>query len=388
MKRKFTSLLLSVILIFSFTMPLQSEEKITENTDTSYALDLQFYHDIGAFNSLSVKTRRVGTNFVIMPDNSLWGWLHNAQGQLGVGDTLPRTEPVWIKDNVAYVSHYMWATFAITTDGVLYGWGLNNWGNLGIGNTTQQLRPHRIMNNVVQVSSGQEHTIALRGDGSVWTWGNNVDGMLGNGTTSRSLSPQRVTDLGNRAIYVNAGIAHSAAITNDGVLWTWGNNTWGCLGDGTTTRRTRPVRASMPPIAASGRVISVNGNSAVTDRGFLYVWGANNNGQLGLGHSANNFTPQRMPIPAGFSVISSEFITSLGLFLRCDGTFWRFGPGTTLANRRPVQIADGVVEFSGSTMVRADGNLWGGALLNLSVIKEGIWPSILQYNGYDLIEVQ
>src|SRR5437870_6622544 len=75
--------------------------------------------------------------------------------------------------------------------------------------------------------------VALEQDGILWAWGNNNDGELGDGTGISSLVPVRVgTDTSWRT--VTAGYFHTAAIRADGTMWAWGNNDLGQLGDGTS----------------------------------------------------------------------------------------------------------------------------------------------------------
>jgi alpha-tubulin suppressor-like RCC1 family protein len=112
-------------------------------------------------------------------------------------------------------------------------------------------------NDVVAVAAGGNHTVALRSNGTVWTWGNNSSGQLGDGTTTPRSRPVQVCAFGQPApcsLFMNgvtaiaAGNSHSVALRTDGTVWTWGSNIFGQLGDGTTTNRTTPVR-----VCATGR---------------------------------------------------------------------------------------------------------------------------------------
>ena len=61
--------------------------------------------------------------FVILDDNSLWGWGINAHGALGDGTTTRRDTPVHIMDNVYQVANHFRHTLAVTTYGALWAWG-------------------------------------------------------------------------------------------------------------------------------------------------------------------------------------------------------------------------------------------------------------------------
>ena len=81
--------------------------------------------------------------------------------------------------------------------------------------------------------------MAVKTDGTLWAWGDNSYGQLGDGTTTHRLSPVQV---GSGFASVAAGYYHTVAVKTDGTLWAWGYNDYGQLGDGTTTYRLSPVQ--------------------------------------------------------------------------------------------------------------------------------------------------
>ena len=184
-------------------------------------------------------------------------WGDNSSGQLGIGTTtnastfiyhLPSgavdTNP---DHNIGFSSIAMGGshTLAIDTDGGLWSWGYNGTGAVGDGTTANALLPKRIgtATDWKQVEAGSYHSVAIKNDGSVWTWGYNGFGELGDGTTTQRLTPTQVPlspGYGMKA--VSAGLFSTAAIGTDGALYTWGNNSAGQLGDGTTTNRSVPTR--------------------------------------------------------------------------------------------------------------------------------------------------
>ena len=83
-----------------------------------------------------------------------------------------------------------------------------------------------------QIAAGYEFTMAIMADGSLSTWGSNSSGQLGNGTTGTSTSTDTPGTLTTSETWsaVAAGPDFGAAIALDGTLWTWGDNTSGELG--------------------------------------------------------------------------------------------------------------------------------------------------------------
>ena len=125
------------------------------------------------------------------------------------------------------------------------------------------------------ISAGGFHTAAITKDGSLYTWGNNEYGQLGDGSQIDKNLPVRM--LKNVAA-VSAGGFHTAAITKDGSLYTWGCNEFGQLGDGTNVNRLSPVRIMINVFAVSA---GFKHTMAITNDGTLYTWGCNQKNQIG-----------------------------------------------------------------------------------------------------------
>jgi hypothetical protein len=91
------------------------------------------------------------------------------------------------------------------------------------------------------LAAGYAHTVSVRADGTLWTWGNNAFGQLGNGTTTSSSVPVQVGTATNW-MSVAAGDFHTVAVRADGTLWTWGDNSQGQLGNGSQVNSSVPVQ--------------------------------------------------------------------------------------------------------------------------------------------------
>jgi alpha-tubulin suppressor-like RCC1 family protein len=186
------------------------------------------------------------------------------------------------------------------------------------------------------------HTVYLKNDGTVWTWGNNSSGQLGIGSTTQSNTPVQVSGLSN-IIAVAAGASHTVILKNDGTVWAWGNNSNGQLGNGSTTQSSTPVQVS-----GLSSVLAVEAGDSHTvilkSDGTVWTWGNNSNGQLGNSSTIQSNTPLQV---SGLSnVIAVASGASHTIVLKSDGTVWAWGNnssgqlgiGSTTQSSTPVQV--------------------------------------------------
>ncbi|MCX8644921.1 InlB B-repeat-containing protein [Bifidobacterium sp. B4081] len=254
-------------------------------------------------------------------DGSLYTWGDNGGGELGDGTNTNRNTPVQVKKPQGAPEGFIWKqasvgwshSAAFGSDGNLYTWGDNGHGQLGDGTTTNRNRPIPVGKpqgapegfTWKRFILGDLNTAAFGSDGSLYTWGNNQYGQLGDGTTtdrSRPVlvgKPQGAPD-GFTWKQVSIGWQHSAAIGSDGQLYTWGQNYRAQLGDGTTTDRHTPTLVGKPQGAPDGftwKQISLGDwhTEALGSDGSFYIWGSNEHSQLGDGTTTN----RSRPIPVG-----------------------------------------------------------------------------------------
>ncbi len=264
----------------------------------------------GSTHTLAVKT-----------DGSLWAWGYNSDGQMGNGkaDFLVYTSPVKIMDDVVQVAAGFGSSFAIKTDGSLWAWGNNYDAQLGDGTGEDKPTPIKIMDGVTQVTAGYSHTLAIKTDGSLWAWGSNSNGQLGNGESGsgkKQSTPIKIMDDVNQ---VAAGHSHTLAIKTDGSLWAWGSNSYGQLGDGTTTPKTIPIKIidNISQISA-GSSHSV----AISSDNILYSWGIND--YLGiLVDGISNATLSPVNIYNGVIEVDANYNNTI--FLTSEGNIFVFG---------------------------------------------------------------
>jgi alpha-tubulin suppressor-like RCC1 family protein len=177
-----------------------------------------------------------------------WGW--NDVGQMGDGTTgadLVIHNVTGLSSGVIDISANRDGFCALSSDGIVRCWGLGRYGSLGDGTYTYSgiyIAPVLGLNSrVIALSGGREFTCALLITGAVKCWGDNTFGELGNNTTTISATPVDVSGLSSGVIGISSHFSQTCAVLNTGVVKCWGYNGYGNLGDGTTTTRQTPVVA-------------------------------------------------------------------------------------------------------------------------------------------------
>lgn len=164
----------------------------------------------------------------------------------------PRLVDIPSLANVVAISANKYHTLALDADGNCYAWGFGKGGRLGMGNEFDYVEPVRIeaFASIVirSIAAGENHSLALSRCGRVFSWGSNSYGQLGHPiknctSQSRQLPKQIDTFRGMTMRFIAAGSCHSAAICNNGFVYTWGCNKKGQLGrkDGFGSDQAQPT---------------------------------------------------------------------------------------------------------------------------------------------------
>ena len=135
------------------------------------------------------------------------------------------------------------STVTLDSDGSLLSFGGNTYGQLGNGTTDSRVEADAIVINdqIASVYSGENNFLAVSKEGRLYTWGKNEYGLIGTATTGNLLIPVNITGafrLNDNEKIISADRAgansseFSVALTNSGRIFTWGNSTFGQLGNG------------------------------------------------------------------------------------------------------------------------------------------------------------
>jgi alpha-tubulin suppressor-like RCC1 family protein len=300
-------------------------------------------------------------------------WGLNYYGQLGDGSTTNRPTPTAVSglgSGVAAVAAGVDHTCAITTGGGVQCWGYNVYGQLGDGSTTNRSAPVVVIGlsgSVSAVAAGMYHTCAQTGGGGVQCWGYNGYGQLGDGTTTQRSTPTAVSGLSSDAAVVAAGYQHTCATTTAVGVLCWGYNGYGQLGDGTTTQRLTPTAVSGLSSAGAAVAGGYAHTCAVTAGGSGLCWGRNSYGELGDGTSTDRSTPAPVSgLGSGAAAIvggethTCALTTGGGVECWGDNTLGELGDGTTTSRSTPAAVTGlgGVPAYSDFTGNHKSDILW------------------------------
>ena len=234
-------------------------------------------------------------------------------------------------------------SLAIRNDGQLLTWGRNERGELGLGtygSGNEKEIPVQVdhTGRFIAVAGGLidsgAHSIGLKSDGTVWTWGNNSYGQIGNATSgSNRYTPYEVENLSN-IVQIAAGNEHCLALNASNQVFAWGRNSQGQLGtvDNTDRYTAVSISGSMSVLNNVQQIAAgKNFSMALKKNGTVWTWGENTSGQLGSGDTNPSNTPIQVKAHAGDGFLTQVVAIAAGsehcLALKNDGTVWAWGSG-------------------------------------------------------------
>ena len=247
-------------------------------------------------------------------------------------------------------------------------WGSNTFGQLGTLGIPRSSIPLPIsgsLGNVTAISAGANQSCAVSSDGAIRCWGQNSYGQLGNGSLANSFAPVRVSGLSAPAVTVALGPSHACALLRNGSVDCWGDNTYGQLGSVVNGSSQSATAVSVSGLGNSAIAVAVGDyhTCAVLADGSARCWGTNRYGQLGNGSASDSAAPNSVNNLGGAvkQLVAGDFFTC-------------------------ALLSTGLVKCWGSNFQGAIGNgipAGGGSFSSTPVLVEGLSNSVELVRGPD-----
>jgi RCC1 and BTB domain-containing protein len=208
------------------------------------------------------------------------------------------------------------------------------YGKLGHGNEAGHSTPKRVEAlaglNVSQIACGSRHTAIITSSGALYTWGDKENGVAGHGDTDgHQYTPKLLERLaGKRIIQLSACGFHTGCLTAEGELFTWGEGKFGRLGHG-AERNCHTPRLVETLIGKKPRQVSCGGfhTACITEDGHLYTFGGGEHGQLGHNDRVNKVKPTLVQALEGVFVSQITCGWSHSVALTSNGRVFSWGNG-------------------------------------------------------------
>ena len=179
-------------------------------------------------------------------------WGYDGDGALGNGSPFGgRTPQTVVQGGVTFasISSNYSHSCGLTAAGQAYCWGENGWGQVGDSTVVDRNAPVAVHQpagvTFASITTGFNHTCAVDTGGNGWCWGEDASQQLGNGAGAADRIPTAVTMPGGVSFaFATVDASKSCALDTIGQAWCWGKNTYGQVGDGTTTTRSVPTAVS------------------------------------------------------------------------------------------------------------------------------------------------
>ena len=282
------------------------------------------------FFSIDSKVRFVGSSpssnstYYIKNDSSLWAFGRNDNSQLGDNSNTTRSLPIRIglDNDWIYVSSGLFNAGAIKSDGTLWTWGNNDYYQLGDGTSTSKAIPVQIgtENGWKSIVFTTYSVLALKKDGTLWSWGSNDHGRLGRGFKGGNYGDIKQIGNSNNWKSIACGDAFCLALNNKGQLYTWGFNGNGQLGDSTIIDSYSPKYVDsgyLSAYCAQNSVIGMKKDSS------LWSWGQNLYGIYGSGAATSYYYPIKTVSTGSWNKLSAGGDHVMAI--KKDGSLWSWG---------------------------------------------------------------
>ncbi|MES2876195.1 MAG: SdrD B-like domain-containing protein [Patescibacteria group bacterium] len=352
-----------------------------------------------------------GFTAVMADDNNVYVFGQNVSGQFGIGNTTNQSTPVLfplpggMTAVDVTISTLADSIFVLASDGQVYGAGSNTGGRLGAGlgaatsNVPVRFQLPGGINAASMWMNESNNLYVTTTDGDVYTAGTGTQGQLGNGLLVNQLSAVKVQlPVGVTAVGEVVSNGYSVMLRgSDGNAYSFGENSNGQLGIGTTVDAATPTTAGLPGGVTAQKVIVSRGefNSFILgSNNQLYGAGTNFYGQLGNGNTTQQSSMVGFQLGGGLSVktltdewgmMTCVIASDDNLYCAGDNTDGQLGVGDYATHSTPVKFSipgDPVIQHVAKSeynvfVLTDDGAIWGSGSNGYGQLGFGLSPGTI-----------
>ena len=229
-------------------------------------------------------------SFMLMADGSVWGAGNNSYLPLTVKSGKYSTH---VRTNLPEAPVAMATGFGhammLTENGEVYAWGRNSEYQVGNGKRKHVQEPYKVdVENIVQIACGGKFSIALDAEGQLWGWGDNEHFELSPEKKATIQAPTKINTGDIDIAYIDACGGSIVLLDTEGTLWTWGRNDFHQLGYDTRGKATKEPQPVPLPLPVTYVAAYSSQTYAILEDGSLWSWGNNSYGQLGQGFRSSS----------------------------------------------------------------------------------------------------
>jgi len=320
-----------------------------------------------------------------LSEEKVYAWGSCLDGRLGINPTIlsdasciskpTSIESLYQKD-IDRLECYNTHAFAwSSTTGEIYAWGYGGNGKLGFGHEESSEEPfllecfyeaHKVGMHVISIGCGENHTLAVLTAGedadssissdlssqtknTLFAWGNNEFGQLGYPSDKNITDPHKVDPVPWEGTIEStyAGQNYSAAITQNGELYTWGSGEFTRLGHGRVKQQKTPVAIKCLSNHQISKVALGSYHAcAISSFGLIFSWGRGINGQLGHGSMGNEEIPKQIEALERVQIIDIDcgdihtvaLSAKGGVFTWGGGQYGQLGHGDLVRQTVPTRV--------------------------------------------------
>ncbi|XP_076831360.1 putative E3 ubiquitin-protein ligase HERC4 [Brachyhypopomus gauderio] len=292
-------------------------------------------------------------SLALCESGQVFSWGGGGEGQLGtISSVAKSTKPGLIQIPsplpipVVQVACGNFHSLALSKGGEVFAWGQNKYGQLGLGRDVSSQPVPALVRAltgvpVSQIAAGGAHTLALALPSQVFCCGANAAGQLGLKRTDEKgrFSMCVVPALRRLAVAsISCGAEHTAVLTKDGEVYTFGEGEHGQLGHNSTDKELLPRKVKGIDAPAKEVTCGSHHTLILMESGLLLAFGRGVKGQAKNGSMEDSLQP--IELKGSWNSLTADTHAEIKIYSGWNSNFLFFPPPKTSVLGNPIGKLD------------------------------------------------